>query len=213
MPRNEPSFPTFSNWQNVNQDLKQSGHTPSLSCRELKWGDQRMRELIYLRVKEKDDERERERGKVFEQRCLRLACENGSVSCLQHSYPPPSFPLPLPSDRKQLVCAKGAQMRRLNKALDAHSKALLLILQVSAEPLWPVTCPELCCFARLWVDLAQGIMHEFGHSHMCWRLNSIDEDVCQQCWRLLTNCNPLLISNYMMKTAVSNAIHYITHLK
>ncbi|KAA0709466.1 Pro-epidermal growth factor [Triplophysa tibetana] len=41
---------------------------------------------------------------------------------------------------------KGAQMRGLNKALDAHSKALLLILQVSAQPLWPVTCSEPRCF-------------------------------------------------------------------
>lgn len=74
---------------------------------------------------------------------------------------------------------KGAQMRRLNKALDAHSKALSLILQVSVAPLWPVTCPEPCCFARLWVDLVQGIMHEFGHRHMCLRLNSIDDNACQ----------------------------------
>lgn len=74
---------------------------------------------------------------------------------------------------------KGAQMRRLNKALDAHSKALLLILQVSAAPLWPVTCPELCCFARLSVDLVQGIMYEFGQRHMCLRLNSIDENARQ----------------------------------
>lgn len=74
---------------------------------------------------------------------------------------------------------KGAQMRGLNKALDAHSKALLLILQVSAQPLWPVTCPEPRCFSRLWVDLAREIMHEFGHRHMCLRLNFIDGNACQ----------------------------------
>lgn len=102
-----------------------------------------MRELIHLRVKEKDGEKERKsvRTKVFAVGLRQRISISLSVLFS------PSFPLP--SDRKQLVCAKGAQMRRLNKALDAHSKALLLILQVSAEPLWPVTCPELCCFARL----------------------------------------------------------------
>lgn len=116
-------------------------------------------------------------------------CANKGVSCWPATTDqylafcilfPPLFSLP--SDRKQLVCAKGAQMRRLNKALDAHSKALLLILQVSAEPLWPVTCPERCCFARLWVDLAQGIMHEFWH--MCSRFSSVDEDDHQSPYRL-----------------------------
>ncbi len=93
------------------------------------------------------------------------------------------FPILFPPIRQRsswsVEIPKGAQMRRLNKALDAHSKALLLILQVSAAPLWPVTCPEPCCFARLWVDLVQGIMHEFGQRHMCLRLNSIDEDARQ----------------------------------
>ncbi len=31
--------------------------------------------------------------------------------------------------------------------------------------------------------------------------------------RLLTNCNPLLIPNYMTKNVVSNIIHYITHFR
>lgn len=138
-----------------------------------------MRELIHLRVEEKDGERERERGKVCEQRCLQWACDNGSVSCFQHSLFPILFPPIRQWSSWSVDIPKGAQMRRLNKALDAHSKALLLILQVSAAPLWPVTCPEPCCFARLWVDLVQGIMHEFGQRHMCLRLNSIDEDAHQ----------------------------------
>lgn len=160
----EPSFPTFSNWQNMNQDLKESGHTPSFSCRELKWGgskDERVNppESERERRREREEKRKSVRTKVF------AFLPATTDQYLAFRVLSPSFSLP--SDRKQLVCAKGAQMRRLNKALDAHSKALLLILQVSAEPLWPVTCPELCCFARLWVDLAQGIMHEFGHRHMC----------------------------------------------
>ncbi|KAL1262017.1 hypothetical protein QQF64_007282 [Cirrhinus molitorella] len=108
-----------------------------------------MRELIHLRVEEKDGERERERGKVCEQRCLRLACDNGSASRFQHAFFPILFPPIRQGSSWSVEIPKGAQMRRLNKALDAHSKALLLILQVSAAPLWPVTCPEPCCFARL----------------------------------------------------------------
>ncbi len=110
-----------------------------------------MRELIHLRVEEKDAERERERerGKVCEQRYFWLACDKGSVSCFQHSFFPILFPPIRQWSSWSVELPKGAQMRRLNKALDAHSKALLLILQVSAAPLWPVTCPEPCCFARL----------------------------------------------------------------
>ncbi len=31
--------------------------------------------------------------------------------------------------------------------------------------------------------------------------------------RLFTNCNPLLIPNYMTKTVVSNVTHYIAHFR
>lgn len=87
----ESRFSTFSNWWNVIQDPKQSGHAHSLSCRELKWGDQRMRELIHLWVEEKNGDKE----EMCEQRCLQFS----SISTFFFS---PTFSLS--SDRNQLVC-------------------------------------------------------------------------------------------------------------
>ncbi len=49
-------------------------------------------------------------------------------------------------------------------------------------------------------------------AHMCFRGHLKHEmDLGAELSRLLTNCNLLLIPNYMTKIVVSDVIHYITH--